>query len=123
MTHPASSCPSDLSTNASLHLFLSLRRYKTNVVQLSTQALVDCFYGPVANPFYGCDGGDLPIYSIRWTSGVKAWKLPSNAAYPYTATTGSCNTALLSNSGMTVYGWVDGASASVRALCMGGMPV
>ena len=88
-----------------------LCRYKSNVVQLSPQALVDCFFGPPSNQFYGCQGGDLPIFSIRWTSGVNAWKLPTNAAYPYTATTGNCNTALLSNSGMTVYGWVDGASA------------
>ena len=95
-----------------------LRRYQTNVVQLSPQSLVDCFYGPASNPFYGCDGGDLPVYAIRWTSGVNAWKLPTNAAYPYTASTGNCNSALLSKAGMTVFGWV--CRTSFRVSCGGG---
>ena len=53
----------------------------------------------------GCQGGDRPIYAIRWSLGPATWKLPTLASYSYTATTNNCNSIkmTLSSKGIINY--------------------
>lgn len=79
------------------------------LVSLSEQNLVDCSYG------YGCDGceGGWPEAAMRYVANNRG--LDTEAAYPYSATDGSCAYAR-NYSGGTVNSTVNVTSGSMAAL-------
>jgi C1A family cysteine protease len=78
------------------------------LISLSEQQLVDC-----AKSNYGCNGG-WPTVAMQYIINNKGIALESS--YPYTARTGSCNTASASKIAATISGYKTVTAGSVSAL-------